>query len=404
MTSLPPRWRRQLGDLVQTIQLQIRLAQKGPEQIRQGPLVVSGFLNETLGIGRGGALTLQALHAAGLNPISHDLRALWPHRSFSGASKPGGPGGVWVLHCNPPEAIAALAKANRQQWQSTYRIGYWAYELPRAPPQWLRTAGLFHEIWTPSQFVADALHGANTPVRVMPHPVTIEPSNAALPTDCQGLGRYVLAAGDLRSSLTRKNILGAIAIYGRALPEPIAGQNLVLKLVTRGEHSTGLDAVRAAIAARRDIILITRDFSSAEVQSLIQHASVLLHPHRAEGFGLMLDEALLLGVPVLATGWSGNCAFMADAKDLLIDYALAPVDDPDGVYSGAATQWAEPNIADAAAKLRALLHNPAIAAAGIAMAQAQLAKINMMWSREALLHLPFARYLGDAGSPNRAAP
>jgi glycosyltransferase involved in cell wall biosynthesis len=405
MSAFPPRWRRRLGDLVQEAQLAVRLAQ-GTSKPTPGPLVVSGFLNETLGIGRGGALTLRTFEAAGLAPIAHDLRDLWPHRSFSGAPKPGGPGGVWLLHCNAPEAIAALAKAKRSDWGCAYRIGYWAYELPQAPPRWLRAAGLFDEIWTPSRFVADALNGASATVRVMPHPVELEPLSRAAPPECDGLGRFILAAGDVRSSLSRKNILGAIAIFKRAVPAPTADLFLVIKLVTRGEDSAGLRAVRAAVSDRPDIRLITRDFTAGETQALLQRCAVLLHPHRAEGFGLMLAEALLLNVPVLATGWSGNLEFMAGADDLLIDFALTPVIDPDGAYQAASARWAEPNIEDAVAKLSAILDQPDRFAKAIEKARANLAAGNAAWSRSALLDLPFARYLAslDPGNPKRAAP
>ena len=44
--------------------------------------------------------------------------------------------------------------------------------------------------------------------------------------------------------------------------------------------------------------------------------------HRAEGFGLTLAEAMAIGKPVIATGYSGNVDFMNDANSYLVDYEI----------------------------------------------------------------------------------
>ena len=78
----------------------------------------------------------------------------------------------------------------------------------------------------------------------------------------------------------------------------------------------------------------------------------MLSLHRAEGFGLVLAEAMLLGKPVIATGWSGNMGFMDAASAATVGYRLVPVEDARQVYRD--SYWAEPDVADAAAHLRRL--------------------------------------------------
>ncbi|NWG53844.1 MAG: glycosyltransferase [Hydrogenophilaceae bacterium] len=392
-TGADIRVARFLHGRLTSIMLAARRAAGPTPAPRPGPLVVSGFLNETLGIGRGAKLTLAALQDAGFDPAPHDLRAHWRNRAFSGAPAPAGARGVWLLHCNPPEAVASLAKANRDEWKHVYRIGYWAYELERVPRFWRSAASLFHEIWVPSRFVADALKGVRTPVRVMPHPVTVEAAARERPPELAADKRHVLAAGDLRSSVTRKNLLGAVRIYCAAFPNPDDRRRLVLKLVTRDEDTAAFAELRRLAGARSDIILITRDMSDAEAHAVLAHCDVLLHPHRAEGFGLMIAEAFLLGVPALATNWSGNVDYMAPAPGLLLPASLIPVRDPDGVYAARNARWADPDIAEAAQRLRAVLADPAAFRPQVEAVRAELARQRGLWSAASLRAMPFARYL-----------
>jgi glycosyltransferase involved in cell wall biosynthesis len=77
----------------------------------------------------------------------------------------------------------------------------------------------------------------------------------------------------------------------------------------------------------------------------------VLSLHRGEGFGLVLAEAMLLGKPVVATGWSGNTDFMDATNAALVGYRLVPARDDRLVYRGL---WAEPDVEEAALLLRKL--------------------------------------------------
>ncbi len=319
-----------------------------------GPLVVSGLLAESKGVSEGARLTLAALQAAGFPTIPHDLRPLF--RRDPGAGLPTDrPGGVWLMHINAPEAVAALAALDAQDWRGRYRIGYWAYELPVAPALWVKAARLFQEIWVPSRFVADALTaaGVSVPVRVMPHPVSLGPApprrnrgRFGLP----GAGLVVLAMGDLLSSPTRKNLAGAIEIYCRAFPEPGATR-LVVKTHSDTAHPRFAVEMARASGSREDIVFMARDTSREEIAGLIAASDVVLSPHRSEGFGLTLAEGFLSGAPALATGWSGNLEFMSGIPELLIAHRMSQVRDPFGVYGNPRLAWAEPDLADAVSRL-----------------------------------------------------
>lgn len=384
---VPPRLRKYgQGAAIAVAQRRVMaaLAQGEPAQA-PGPLIVSGFINGTKGVSRAARLTVEGLRAAKLTVISHDLDALFSINDGTTATLPTtSAGGVWLLHANAPEAIAAMSRISPGQWLGRYRIGYWAYELPRVPTQWVKAAEAFHEIWAPTQFVAEALvqSGVRPPVHIIPHPVALGPPPFAHNPKIDDF--VVLAMGDLRSSATRKNLVGAINIYKRAFPEMHPRRRLILKVQSDDAHPEFLQAALSATAGRGDIVFRTGSLNDTEIGQLIADASVVLSPHRAEGFGLTLAEAFLSGVPALATGWSGNVDFMSDMPELLIRHTLTPVRDAAGIYRATGLLWAEPDVEDAAAKLKALSQSrdlrKALAERGRAALNGQL----RAWSREAL--------------------
>lgn len=390
---LPPRVRRLaqpvLAHLAERKVMRV-LRDAGPAH-RPGPLIVSGLLAEAKGISRAAQLTVRGLRAAGFDPIAHDLRPLLSvggGRAVDAAFAQ--PGGVWLMHVNAPEAIRALSALPADVWKGRYRIGYWAYELSRIPADWARAAQAFDELWAPSRFVADAIKasGVTKPIRIMPHPVGFEIAGAA---PAPGEPFTVLAMGDFASSAERKNLAGAIAIYTRAFTDPAAHQRMIIKTHSGASSPEAVRTIARLAETRPDISVVDRAMPHADVMQLIGSAHVLLSPHRAEGYGLPLAEALLLGVPVLATGWSGNVDFMADAPELLIRHAMVPVADPHGVYRMKSAEWADPSVEDAVAKLHALRASAELRQRAVAKAQAALRGQLGAWSTAGLADTQLAR-------------
>lgn len=366
-----------------------RLAGLGVD-LKPGPVVVSGFHNEALGIGRGGRLTAQAIEDAGYQVIRHDAREAIRTPGFANVALPGD-GGVWLQHCNAPEAIALFDRVRREDLFGRYRIGYWAWELPQAPKDWLKTASFFDEIWTPSQFTADSLAGCGVPVRSMPHPL---PDVAADPAPKKfGFlpGRVnFLAMADLRSSAARKNPLGAVEAFLRAFPEPQEKAALTLKLVQAQTDAVAMRALGLRIAGRPDIRLLVEEYDADDVVRLLSSADIILSLHRAEGFGLVPAEALALGRAALATAWSGNMEFMADLPDALVPYRLVKAKDASGRYRR--QMWADPDLDAAAQAIRRLTDDPALRASIGRQGRAAVAGLRRAWMREALAQTGLGRW------------
>jgi glycosyltransferase involved in cell wall biosynthesis len=81
---------------------------------------------------------------------------------------------------------------------------------------------------------------------------------------------------------------------------------------------------------------------------------VVLSLHRAEGYGRVLAEALVLGLKVVATDYSGNRDFCLGPQVYPVSYTLKPVGKGDYIYPEN-QHWAEPDHGHAVQQLQAAL-------------------------------------------------
>jgi glycosyltransferase involved in cell wall biosynthesis len=263
-------------------------------------------------------------------------------------------------------------------------IGYWAWELPLAPDTWRACLPFMHEIWATSHFTADALRKLlprphEITVRAVPPPVAVAPPEPSrldraafgLPDDAV----VILSSFNLASSFERKNPLGAIAAHRQAFGNR-ADRILVLKVGHPHHAPEDFARLQQAVTMAPNIRIDARNLPAADHHALMGCADIVLSLHRSEGFGLVPAEAMLLGRPVIATGWSGNLEFMDDTSAALVGYRLVPARDPRGVYNVPGAVWADPDLADAVAQLRRLADDPiartSLGARGQAMAKRSL--------------------------------
>jgi glycosyltransferase involved in cell wall biosynthesis len=329
------------------------------------PPIVVGALRTASGLGISARLCLDALRAAGVPAAACDVtQALRQTASLPmPAADPDPPAGqgTLILHVNAPLMGMALLALRRRRVAGRRVIGYWAWELPEVPAEWRLGVKLVHEIWVPSAFTAAAIApiAGGRPVHVVPHPVALAPVPPR-PSRPPGAPFTVLAVLDAASSLARKNPEGMIAAFRQAFADD-PGARLVVKtqrLATLPEQAARLRALAAAPNIElRDVTL-----DDAGMEALYAEADLLLSLHRAEGFGLTLAEAMRRGIPVLATGWSGNADFLDDAVGVPVPWRLVPAEDPQRTYHFPGMRWAEPEIGFAAEALRRLRADAALRA------------------------------------------
>lgn len=147
--------------------------------------------------------------------------------------------------------------------------------------------------------------------------------------------------------------MAAVQAFKRAFVLTDNSVGLVFKTMnTKPNYPAWLAFLKECQTDRR-IQIITDTFDRPAVLGLIHACDAYVSLHRAEGFGRTMAEALLLGKPVVATGYSGNVDFMHHACAHSVGHVLQTVDP--GEYQWLTRSdgavWAEANINDAAEKM-----------------------------------------------------
>ena len=265
---------------------------------------------------------------------------------------------VNIVHINPDQWVEACNGFPPEAFDKRYTIGVWLWELETIPVQWKDQVKYVNELWAPSTFIAEALRkSVDVPVTVIPYGIET-PAKDGLTRADFGLPEdafLVLAMFDSNSYASRKNPFGAIDAFRKAFPPEEKDVRLVLKV--NNPQKEDLRQIKKRLGGDERVILVTESFSRRKLNRFIALCDVFVSLHRAEGFGLVMAEAMSLGVPVVATNWSSNTDFMTPETSCLVDAALIPVGDAyqfgDGTH-----RWADPDLDKAADYLRRLRDDP----------------------------------------------
>ncbi len=328
-------------------------------------VTVLGFLDSESGVGEAARTLVRSIRETGIPyAVINSDRA--PHRrnerEFSKRFTDKNPYPITIVSINGDMFEEETNRLRKEVSQNRYVIAYWGWELSNLPESWVPLLKQVNEIWAISSFVKDAIRARHKtiPISVIPHAIRI-------PKHPYGRDRFNLPPDtflflfmfDFYSVFERKNPLGVIRAFKEAFPnDPSVG--LLIKCSNHEIDKENFEKLKSAVEQDSRIRLLTRYYERDEIASLMNVCDAYVSLHRSEGFGLTLAEAMILRKPVIATDYSGNTDFMNEKNSFPVPYTLIPLTRDYGPYKKG-NVWANPNIREAAKRMRLLASEKEIA-------------------------------------------
>jgi glycosyltransferase involved in cell wall biosynthesis len=198
------------------------------------------------------------------------------------------------------------------------------------------------------------------------------------------------------SCFPRKGADVLLRAYGDAFSDA-DDVTLVIKTFANphNEIHAWLSEARRGNTAYPDVVILEEDMSDSQLKGLLEACHVMVAPSRAEGFGMPLAEAMLSGLSVITTGWSGQLDFCNPSTAWLVDFSFAPAQTHFGLFGSV---WAEPDQAHLASTMRAVHDLPPEARRARANAGRALLLERFTWRAVA------GRLIGAARAFSASAP
>lgn len=265
------------------------------------------------------------------------------------ASRAPTPGCIHVDHFFRPE-LRPRADARLNVWRTMF-------ETDRVPVEWVEAARHVDQIWVPSEFNRQTFASSGIPdekLRVLPPCYDFSRFRPGTPPlvveGARGFNFLSLFDWSLRKGW---DLLLAAYVAEFDADEDVAliikthsSLNLSIQEIAREIEGYVTQVLGRSLSSLPEIILQDANLPQQRLPHLYAAGDCFVLPTRGEGWGRPCMEAMAMGLPVIATGWSGHTAFMTQENSRLLPYEIVEV--PERAWRETPTyrghRWAEPSV------------------------------------------------------------
>ena len=255
---------------------------------------------------------------------------------------------ISIVHMNADSMVYFFNVIDKFNLKNTFNIGFWVWEFKAFNSEWYKSFEFLDEIWVPSEFAKEAIQSISPiPVYTVPHLVNLKLNQSIkinprkllnLPEDFFLFG-YMF---DCSSSILRKNPFYLVEAFNKEFKN-IKKVGLVLKLSHAEKDPELYKTFKKYISNLPNIFIIEKILSEDQINIFYLAIDCYVSPHRSEGFGLTIAEAMASGKPVIATDYGGSKDFVKPQHSFPLKYSLINVSENYGPYK-TSYLWADPDI------------------------------------------------------------
>jgi glycosyltransferase involved in cell wall biosynthesis len=209
-----------------------------------------------------------------------------------------------------------------------YNILTFFWELTAYPQEWIEVIERFDEIWVASSFLARGISAVTkVPVHVMRATLEFHANKGALSRARFGLpdDRFIFFySADAGSVLGRKNPKALLDAYLKEFSQD-EGACCLLKVHYAGRDDPFVKELIAVTERRSDVKFVGEILEESVMHELFGLIDCYVSPHRSEGLGLTILEAMAAKKPIVATAFGGVTDFVTPETAIPVDYRLVEV-------------------------------------------------------------------------------